>query len=75
LKARYNVKSGVVVTGTEEGKLFDSWQMPKGVVITAVNGKPVNSAKDVEAALPSSRNGMTTISGVGPRGEFTYSIN
>ncbi|MES2456622.1 MAG: trypsin-like peptidase domain-containing protein [Bacteroidota bacterium] len=75
LKARYNVKSGVVVTGTEEGKLFDSWQMPKGVVITSVNGKPVNSSKDVEAALPGSRNGMTTISGIGPRGEFTYSVN
>lgn len=75
LKGRYNVESGVVVTGIEQGKLFDSWEIPKGVLITAVNGKPVNSSKDVEAALPMTRNGMTSISGVGPQGAFTYSIN
>ncbi|HKG05099.1 MAG TPA: Do family serine endopeptidase [Pedobacter sp.] len=75
LKTKYGVKNGVVVTGTEEGKLFDYWEVPKGVVITAVNGKPVNSSKDVESALPASRNGMTTITGVGPQGTFTYSVN
>jgi serine protease Do len=75
LKTKYGVKSGVVVTGTEEGKLFDTWEVPKGVIITSVNGKPVNSSKDVEAALPVSKNGMTTISGIGPRGQFTYSVN
>lgn len=75
LKTKYGVKSGVVVTGIEQGKLFDTWEVPKGVVITSVNGKPVNSSKDVEAALPNSRNGMTTITGVGPQGTFTYSVN
>ncbi|MBB5440121.1 Do/DeqQ family serine protease [Pedobacter sp. AK017] len=74
LKARYGVKNGVVVSDIEAGKLFDSWEIPKGVLITAVNGTPVNSAKDVESALPRSRNGMTTISGVGPQGRFTYSL-
>lgn len=74
LKARYGVKSGVVVSSIEAGKLFDSWEIPKGVLITAVNGTPVNSAKDVENALPRSRSGMTTISGVGPQGRFTYSL-
>ncbi|WP_316810351.1 trypsin-like peptidase domain-containing protein [Pedobacter heparinus] len=74
LKARYGVKSGVVVSSIEAGKLFDSWEIPKGVLITSVNGTPVNSAKDVESALPRSRNGMTTISGVGPQGRFTYSL-
>ncbi|WP_276089445.1 Do family serine endopeptidase [Pedobacter sp. JY14-1] len=74
-KAKYGVKSGVVVTGTERGKLFDNWEVPKGVIITSVNGRPVNSSKDVENALPNSRNGMTTITGVGPQGSFTYSIN
>jgi serine protease Do len=75
LKTKYGVKSGVVVTGIEQGKLFDSWEIPKGVLITSVNGKPVNSGKDVETALPATRNGMTSISGVGPQGAFTYSIN
>lgn len=75
LKSRYRVQNGVVVTGIEQGKLFDSWEIPKGVLITSINGKPVNSSKDVEEALPATRNGMTRISGVGPDGAFTYSIN
>jgi len=75
LKAKFGVKSGVIVTGIEQGKLFDAWEVPKGVVITSVNGQPVNSSKDVETALPNSRNGMTTITGVGPQGTFTYSVN
>jgi len=75
LKTKYGVKSGVVVTGIEEGKLFDSWEVQKGVLITSVNGKAVNSAEDVAAALPNSRNGMTSITGVGPQGAFTYSVN
>lgn len=74
LKNKYGAKSGVVVTNVEPGKIFDSLEIPKGLLITSVNGKPVNSAKDVEAALPQSRNGMTTISGVTEQGNFTYSF-
>lgn len=74
LKSKYGAKSGVVVTNVEPGKIFDSLEIPKGLLVTAVNGKPVNSAKDVEAALPQSRNGMTTISGVTEQGNFTYSF-
>lgn len=74
LKSKYGAKSGVVVTNVAPGKIFDSLEIPKGLLVTAVNGKPVNSAKDVEAALPQSRNGMTTISGVTEQGNFTYSF-
>lgn len=72
LKSKFGAKSGVVVTGVEEGKVFDSLEIPKGLLITAVNGRPVNTAKDVEAALPQSRNGVTTVSGVTAQGHFTY---
>ncbi|WGQ08059.1 trypsin-like peptidase domain-containing protein [Pedobacter gandavensis] len=75
LKAKLGARSGVVVTAVEPGKLFDSLDIPKGLLITGVNGKPVNSAKDVEAALPTSKNGMTTITGVGADGQnysFTF---
>lgn len=75
LKAKYGAKYGVVVTAVEPGKLFDSFDMEKGRLITTVNGRPVNSARDVEAALPTSRNGKTTISGVGPNGNYTISFN
>lgn len=74
VKARYGVNNGVVVSAIESGKLFDSWEIPKGVLITSVNGTPVNSAKDVQRALPVSKNGMTMISGVGPQGRFTYTL-
>ena len=74
LKSKYGVRNGVVVTGVAQGKIFDSLEIPKGLLVTAVNGRPVNSAKDVEAALPQSRNGMTTISGVTAQGNFTYSF-
>lgn len=74
LKSKYGVRNGVVVTGVQQGKIFDSLEIPQGLLVTAVNGKPVNSAKDVEAALPQSRNGMTTISGVTAQGNFTYSF-
>jgi len=74
-KAKFGAKNGVVVTAVEPGKLFDSFDIDKGLLITSVNGKPVNSAKDVEAALPTSKNGKTTISGIGPNGNYTFSFN
>lgn len=74
-KAKYGVKSGVVVTQVEPGKAFDNLDVPKGLLVTAINGKPVNSAKDVEAALPTSKSGKTTVSGVGPNGNYTFSFN
>lgn len=74
LKSRYGAKNGVVVTGVEQGKIFDSLDIPKGLLVTAVNGRPVNSVKDIEVALPQSRNGMTTISGITVEGKFTYSF-
>ena len=75
VKARYGVKNGVVVTGVESGKIFDSLDVPKGMLITSVNGKPVNNVKDIEAALPTSKNGMTTIVGMsGPNQTFTFSF-
>lgn len=72
LKAKYGVKSGVVVTGVEPGQQFDDFNVPKGFVVTTVNGKAVNTVKDMEAALPTSSNGLTTITGVGANGTFTF---
>jgi serine protease Do len=74
-KAKYGVKSGVVVTQVVPGKAFDNLDVPKGLLVTSINGKPVNSAKDVEDALPTSKSGKTTVSGVGPNGNYTFSFN
>lgn len=76
LKAKFGVKDGVVVTNVEQGKLFDYWDVSKGLLITKVNGKPVNSAADIEKALPTSPNGKTTISGFNESGgSYTISFN
>jgi serine protease Do len=74
LKAKFGVKSGVVVTGIEPGKVFDSLDVPKGMLIITVNGKPVNSVKDIEDALPTSKNGLTTISGIAENERYTFSF-
>ncbi|WP_316769534.1 S1C family serine protease [Pedobacter frigiditerrae] len=75
VKAKYGVNNGVVVTNVEQGKLFDNYDVPKGMVITSVNGKPVNSAADIEKSLPSSKDGITTIIGVSERGTYKFSFN
>ncbi|WP_113663753.1 trypsin-like peptidase domain-containing protein [Pedobacter nanyangensis] len=75
LKAKYGLKNGVVVTGVTPGQLFDYWGVKKGLVITKVNGVAVSSAADIEKALPTSRDGRTTISGVSEEGAITFSFN
>lgn len=74
-KAKYGVKSGVVVTNVVPGQMFDYWGAKKGWVITKVNGTDVNSAEDIEKALPTSRDGRTTISGFSEEGMFNFSFN
>ncbi len=75
VKAKFNVKNGVVVTNVVAGQLFDYWDVKKGLLITKINGLAVNSAADIEKALPTSRDGRTTISGVNEEGSFTFSFN
>lgn len=74
-KTKYGVKNGVVVTNVVPGQLFDYWGVKKGLLITKINGADVNSAADIEKALPTSRDGRTTISGVSDEGSFTFSFN
>lgn len=74
-KTKYGVKNGVVVTNVVPGQMFDYWGVKKGLIITKVNGTDVNSAADIEKALPTSRDGRTTIAGVSDEGAFTFSFN
>lgn len=73
-KAKYQIQGGVLITNVEPGKLFDYYDLSKGYIITKINGKVVNSAADVEKALPTSRDGKTTITGVTDRGNFAITI-
>jgi len=67
-KKELGVSSGVVVTQVHQGGLFDYFNVQRGLVITHINGKPVNSADEVEAALADSERGIVRIVGVPQRG-------
>ncbi|RZK49491.1 MAG: PDZ domain-containing protein [Pedobacter sp.] len=76
LKAKLGIKDGVVVTAVEAGKLFDMWDVKKGLIIHKINGKTVNSSADVQKHLESSVDGRTTISGYDQNGgTFGFSFN
>ncbi|MFC5283619.1 Do family serine endopeptidase [Pedobacter alpinus] len=66
-KKKYGITSGVVVTSVAAGKVFDMYDMPKGTVITSVNGKGVNNNDQVVAALKEDSK-MITLQGFVPDG-------
>jgi serine protease Do len=68
IKQRYRIRSGVVITQVAPGGFFDSAGIPEGTIITAVNGRRVNSLADLDAALAASRSNMVRIDGITPDG-------
>lgn len=74
-KSKFGINNGVVVTSVTTGKSFDNYGVEKGLIITKVNGLAVNSAADIQKALPQTgRKGMITISGVNEQGTYTFSF-
>ena len=67
-KKELGISSGVVVTQVHREGLFDYFNVQRGLVITHINGQPVNSADDVENALANSERGIIHIVGVPQRG-------
>lgn len=66
-KKKYGINSGVVVTSVAPGKVFDMYDMPKGTVITSVNGRAVNNNDQVVAALKQDSK-MVSLQGFVPDG-------
>lgn len=67
-KKKFNLESGVVVSEVRRGGLFDMYDIPRGLIITQINGKAVSNVDDVESALGSTKNNMIRITGVTPDG-------
>jgi S1-C subfamily serine protease len=67
-KAKFHVRSGVVVTQVRPGLLFDDTQIPVGSIITSINKQPVNNADDISKAITNMRNGNLIITGYYPDG-------
>jgi Do/DeqQ family serine protease len=66
-KKKYGVANGVVVTSITAGKVFDMYEIPKGTIITSINGKGVNNNDQVMAALKQNSS-MVDLRGVTPDG-------
>ncbi|OAQ38449.1 serine protease [Pedobacter psychrophilus] len=66
-KKKYGVANGVVVTSITAGKVFDMYEIPKGTIITSINGKGVNDNDQVMAALKQNSS-MVDLRGVTPDG-------
>ncbi|MFD1629595.1 Do family serine endopeptidase [Pseudopedobacter beijingensis] len=76
-KKKYGISSGVEVTSVAAGKLFDIYEVPKGTIITSINGRGVNNVDQVNAALSASKGNMISIQGISPDGgqfRFTFPI-
>jgi serine protease Do len=73
-KKELGINSGVVVAQVHRGGLFEYNGIDRGLVITEINGKPVNNIDDVETALSNTKK-MIVIKSVPERGSiFQLSI-
>ncbi|MGV3504780.1 MAG: trypsin-like peptidase domain-containing protein [Adhaeribacter sp.] len=68
IKQRYGLRSGLVISQVQRGGFFASAGVPEGTIITAVNGRRVNTLADLNAAMGASANGMVRIDGITPDG-------
>jgi Do/DeqQ family serine protease len=67
-KQRFRVASGVVVTAADPDSMFGA-NIPKGTLVTTINGKPVNNVADISAALKQPKDeGIVVIDGITPDG-------
>lgn len=66
-KKKYGLTTGVIVSAVTPGKIFDMYDMPKGTVITSINGKGVNNNEQVIAALKQDSK-MVSLQGIVPDG-------
>ena len=67
-KKQLGVNSGVVIAQVHRGGLFEYFGFERGLVITEINGKPVNNIDDIESALGNTRRNMVNIVSVPRRG-------
>lgn len=63
-KKEMGLSSGVVLSDVRKGGLFDMYDVPRGLIITKINGKPVNNVDQIESALGVSNNNMIRIEGM-----------
>ncbi|HXI01036.1 MAG TPA: Do family serine endopeptidase [Sphingobacteriaceae bacterium] len=75
-KSRFRINSGVVVSNVVNNGIFSTMDIPSGTIITSVNGRAVNNAQDVNAALSAGRNAalFDTITPDGARMKYQFQV-
>ena len=68
VKQQYRLRSGVMITELQEGGFFESAGIPRGTIITNINGRPVNNVADLDEALRASRSNTVRLDGITPDG-------
>jgi len=76
-KQQLNLNYGVVVTDVRTGGFFEQIGIPRYTIIVYINGKPVDTPKDIDQALLSAQSGIIQILAVAPDGSkvvFNFSL-
>src|SRR5690606_29144165 len=75
-KKQYGISSGVVVTQVHRDGIFGYFGVERGLIVTHVNGKPVNNVDQIESALGETKRNIVRITGVSDNGtvEFNFPI-
>jgi len=73
-KKELGINSGMVISEVRKGGLFDQYGVPRGLIITNINGMGINNVDEIEKALGKSST-MINIKGFAPDGgrmELTF---
>jgi Do/DeqQ family serine protease len=76
-KKKFGLNVGLIVSEVRNGGLFDQVGLPKGTIITAINGKTVAKVDDLDDALGNRKNDMLQITGIAPDGariNYTFQV-
>ena len=68
VKKDLGINSGVIISQVHRGGILEYFGVEKGLVVTHVNGKPVNTVDDVESALSNTERNVVRLKGVYERG-------
>ena len=77
IKQQFRLKAGLIITKVEDGGFCDLAGIPEGTVITSVNGRPISTIAQLDAALSASRSGVVRLEGIIPNGTsfvFTFPL-
>ena len=77
LKQQLQLRAGVLVTDVTAGGFFERLGVPSGTVIAFINGQPVATPQDIDAALLAAQRGLIQLLAIAPDGSrvaFDFSL-